>query len=233
MNATSEIGKDSVQALLASTQQLRVHWAGNITTHFMTALTVNVALWSYFLTSYFHAPGSTSYVSSVYQDGYLLVVSGLSSILFGLWRWSTRRADHFVATLYPDLLLYEGLLGAPPTRSTSGYLCTAVPNIRLVLESDMPLQEKVDTIADLVRKRRIGDRGHRYIDVFVLVTLIITSGMSLWLFGNAIYACAVDIWFVFLLGNGVGLWGAISAMTQYQRNPGREMIERSMQESKK
>lgn len=225
----SKIEKVDAQALLASVQQMRTTLRGGITTHLTVALTVNVALWSYFTKSYFDQLAS----SSGYAERYLLVVSALSSILFGLWRLSARYTDSFIARLYPDFLLYEGILGAPETRSTSGYLCEAVPNVKKVLTSALSSENKLEVVSDLVQKRKIGDRGHQIIDLCVLVILIAMTLLSLLLIVRSTYSCSTDSWFLCLIGNGMGFFALICVMTHFQRNPSLKMVENSMDSFRK
>lgn len=104
------INPDNARALLTSTQQLRTDWSSVITSHLGIAITVNIALWAYFLKSYVEVPLDTQC---------LLIVSGISSLLLGLWRFYTRYIDNHLAALYPELLQYEGILGVPAEKGTS------------------------------------------------------------------------------------------------------------------
>lgn len=215
MGETFNIDKHAAGALLASTQQLRIFWTGVMTTHLTVALTLNVALWTYFLKGYFE--------SSNLCGPYLLVVSGLSSILFGLWRWRSRRIDDYMASLYPDLLLYEGILGAPSSRSTSGFLIKQlhkkVPSLCSFLQCDQVSPKcKVDLISKLVKEKKIGDRGQKNIDIFALVIVIGITIASL-LVGFSIYKCSWNFSSLWLIANFAGLFFLVWALTRYQKTP--------------
>lgn len=54
-----KMDKEDSRAQIASLQQLRTHWSGVITNHLGFALTINVAIISYFLKSYIDTLNST------------------------------------------------------------------------------------------------------------------------------------------------------------------------------
>ncbi len=153
-----EIQAANARALLASTQQLRTHWSGVITSHLGIAITVNVALWAYFL---------KSYVEQSLGPKHLLIVSAISSLLLGLWRFYAHYLDNHLANLYPQLLLYEGILGVPPELGTSSYLRKEVKGTKKILNSNFSLEQQVKGISYIIDKGQIGYRGHFQIDLIV------------------------------------------------------------------
>ena len=94
--------RDNAGALLQSTQQLRTHWSGVITSHFGYAIIINAAIWSYMLKAYVDSLS----VQSVEGLTYIALAAALSAILLGLWRLYTHSIDNHIAGLYRQL---EGL----------------------------------------------------------------------------------------------------------------------------
>jgi len=216
--------REDAQVLLASTQQLRTHWSGVITSHFSLSLTVNVAIWSYFVTSYVDSMKN----SSTAETTFLFLASALSSSLLGLWRLYTRHIDDHIANLYPDFLLYEGVLQVPPDRSTSGYLIKAVTGLdRILLSEQLGLERKVEVISELIKSKRVGNRGHFSIDLFALIAIILMSLLSLFLF----WPLSWKLELLFLAGNTIGLISVIAAMKCFQRNPCGKQLDDLLREN--
>jgi hypothetical protein len=199
---------ENASTMLASTQQLRTHWSGVITTHLTVAFTVNIALWSYFLKSYFEAEISGSPIT----NQYLFSVSALSSIIISLWRLYTRYIDNHIAGLYPDFLLYEGMLKVPTNRSTCKYLSDEVPHVGKILNSkNVEVERRVEFVSQMVAERRMGDRGHWWIDVVMLFIILVMTAGTIWI------ACPYTT--CYLVGNVIALVVMVWAMTGFQRNP--------------
>jgi hypothetical protein len=165
-----------------------------ITSHLGIAVTVNAALWAYFL---------KSYVEQTLEPQHLLIVSAISSLLLGLWRYYTRYLDNHLASLYPQLLLSEGILGVPPKLGTSGYLTEEVKGTERILNSNFGLEQRVNAISYIVKKRQIGNRGHLGMDVFVVCWLFLFFVLS------CIYAFSVGTFFSILYLVGRNLSGFI------------------------
>ena len=213
---------EAAQALLASTQQLRTHWSGVITSHLGLSLTINVAIWSYFITSYINSMKDASDIEPIF----LYVASGLSSLLLGLWRLYTRHIDDHIANLYPDFLLYEGLLDVPPERGTSGYLIKAISDIKSVLRNEqLQLYQKVDLLSRIIKAKRIGDRGHLKIDIFAFCTVLLMTALSTII----IFQAGNNNDFYFLIVNVFGLLFIVLSLIRYQKNPRKKFLEELMQ----
>jgi len=203
--------KSDAHAMLASTQQLRTHWSGVITNHLSVSLTINVAIWSYFITAYIDSSKDNSA-----DHIFILVASALSSILLGLWRLYTRHIDDHLANLYPDFLLWEGVIGIPFERGTGGYLVKAVENAKPLLTSkNMTVEDRVKGIEKLIAAKRIGDRGHKRIDLFSLTAIIAISILSFFI----ILSSGEKSYWFFLIANLLGIIFLIISLTCFQRNP--------------
>ncbi len=203
--------KSDAQAMLASTQQLRTHWSGVITSHLGLSLTINVAIWSYFIAAYVDS-GSGSDENPVF----ILVPSALSAVLLGLWRLYTRHIDDHLANLYPDLLLCEGVLCVPIERGTSGYLAKAVPNTKALLTSaELSIEKRIKGVEELAAKKKIGDRGHKRIDLFALLVIAGISFLSILVIADSGEKSHI----YFLLGNAFGIYFLVMALTRFQQNP--------------
>ena len=217
------IKPDDARALLQSAQQLRTHWSGVIVTHIGYAIMINVAIWSYFLKSYFDSlavPGKA-------QPSYIVIAAALSAILLGLWRLYTRYIDNHIAGLYPDFLLYEGTLSVPSDHGTSGYLIRAIPRVKPILE--LTPEQKLKGIKILVESKRIGRRGHLAIDVCVFFILLGMSAVSFLLRDEL--QCSVAI--ACFIGIGIGFLCFVIGFFRYQRNPSKGFIEKIQAKLKK
>ncbi len=206
-------------ALLQSTQQLRTHWSGVITTRIGYTIVALVAIWSYFLKMYIDSFTPPSEV----QPLYILVATTLSAILLGLWHLDTHNRDKALASLYADFVLCEGILCVPPEHGTSGYLMRSVSrNLCLILkDSKLGPKERAKGISMLSEKKRVGGRGSLKINI---TTLIILSGMCVASIplqtkppSSLAIACYIGIVFGFVL-IGVALWGS-------QKYPSKKDIE--------
>jgi len=203
--------KSDAHAMLSSTQQLRTHWSGVITSHLGLSLTINVAIWSYFITAYLD-----SIKENDFNHLFILVASAISAILLGLWRLYTRHIDDHLANLYPDFLLCEGVIGMPFERGTGGYLAKAVENAKPLLKSTkINLEDRVKGVEKLVTAKRIGDRGHRIIDLVALVVTIIIFILSFII----ILGSGVKSHWYFLIANSLGIIFIVLSLTCFQRNP--------------
>lgn len=212
------MNSDDARAFLQSTQELRTHWSGVITTHLGYAVVVNAAIWSYFLKSYIDSLASGSQA----QPSYVVLAAALSALLLGLWRLYTHHVDNHIAGLYPDFLLCEAALSVGPGHGTSGYLMRAVPRVDLILSNEgLTPKQKMEGISTLVKSRRIGRRGHLSMDVLVLVTVLgmLAAGLSL----LSELSCYVAIGCI--VGISIGLLLVLFGLFLYQRNPSEKFIK--------
>lgn len=208
------------RALLQSTQQLRTHWSGVITSHIGYAIILNVAIWSFFLKSYTESPRVEAQLS------YIAAAAALSAISVGLWRLYTHYLDHQIAGLYPDLILYEESLSVPPSHGTLGYLKKNVPGLADVFsEKSLNAKKQSETVSGLVEKKRIGHRGHLWLDLFALGIIFIMFRASRFVATNPKSVFRVsDIPII------IGFFSAVFGMVSFQKNPSKELIEEIVNE---
>lgn len=218
--AMNDMNPEDARALLASTQQLRTHWSGVITSSIGIALTVNVAILSFFLKSYVDFAQNEPKQAS----DYLLIGSSACCLLLGLWRLYARYIDDHTANLYPDFLLYEGILNVPPRHSTSRYLSKEVPNVGLILESNLlSRDDKVKAIDELVQMKRIGDRGHLQFDAFVIGAMFFLTLLGA---ASALHQSQSFEWtYLSLIGNVLGLAFMGRAIGTFQCDPTKSTVE--------
>ena len=161
---------EDARAMLQATQQLRTHLSGLITNHFGYALILNTAIWSFFGKAYFD---SLSTLSGE-QPAYLTLAAGISAFYLGFWRLYTHQLDRSIASLYPDLVLCEALMGVPARYGTSGYLIKDVRVLESVLLSQQwTPEQKATLVKELVSRRVMGWRGHLKFDVSVVILIVI------------------------------------------------------------
>jgi len=205
-------------ALLQSTQQLRAHWSGVINTHIGYVITINVAIWSYFLKSYIDP--STS------NPMYIVIAAAISAITLVVWRLYTHYIDNNIAGLYPDLLLYESILSVPPNHGTSGYLIRAVPEVKRILDSDLTTEQKIKGISRLVNSKRIGTRGHSAFDYLALI-LVVLLGIVAEIAASSSQKCLLAIFFLIMVFVYILSW-----LCFYQREPSEKLIDKVLSEIK-
>jgi hypothetical protein len=160
---------DNARALLQSTQRVRILWAGAISRDFVYVVTLNGAIWTYFLKGYV-ASFSTSPGEAF---SYLAVAAGLSSVILGLWRVFTRHTYDRIAGLYPDLLECEQILEIESDQGTAGYLRRTIPRLSRILSgAELSPTQKSEAVSFLVRKKSMGRLSHIVIDVIVIAVII-------------------------------------------------------------
>jgi len=94
---------------------------------------------------------------------YIAFASTISIVLLVLWRWYTRYLDNGIANLYPELIFFEGKLSCPPQYATSSYLKRNLGSAGDLLDP-LSFEQKSQVVAQLVKEKRIGDRGHAVIN---------------------------------------------------------------------
>ena len=150
---------EKASALLQSAQSLRIQWSNDITKHFGYAIILNSALWSYILVSFIDKSDNLYY---------LVLGSGISSVLLGGWRLYSHRIDEGITNLYPDLIRWEYELGSPLNLGTRLYLVSTNDIFdEIFLSKELTPEQHSDAIFYLTNRRKIGDRGARKLDRFV------------------------------------------------------------------
>jgi len=234
-----ELSLEDVRALLNSAQQQRLHWARTITMLIGFVVVLNAGLWSYFLIEYIKVDGAL--------PSYILVPSAVSVITLGLWRIYTRYIDNHIASLYPELVYYEARLSVPPEMGISGYLIRNVPHIEAIIKRAVPPDKKREAIACLVKRNRVGSRGHDKIERttlgFITITLI-ASILSLWRVWDSIkimlasvelslesVALLLTIFYsACFVGIFLGLALVLFAKLSNQRNPEEGLVKKILKE---
>lgn len=103
---------------------------------------------------------------------YIIFAAGLSSVVIGIWRLYVRYLDHQIAMLYPQLMRYELGLNSIPNEGTTCYLLSQLED-KIPDLSKLSSEEKISIVKVLVDRKRVGKRGHKWIDIGVLIVLII------------------------------------------------------------
>lgn len=180
-----QIPEDNAITLLNSSQQQRWHWSTMISTVMGFAITINIAVWSYFLASYIGSGGS--------RPAYFLVGAAISAITVATWRLYTRYLDNNIARLFPEILLFEKKLKVPETMGISGYLAETQKELKkLLFDKKLLPEEKVQSLQILASKKQIGFRGHLKLEILSIIyifILIVLSGLVLWYVRNSFGLC--------------------------------------------
>lgn len=107
--------------------------------------------------------------SQSFAFSYVVLAAGLSSLLLALWRWYARYLDNHIVKLYPEIMLYEHVLGVPPDSGITGYLDRKIRDLLLGLYQN----QRPQVVRQLVKDRHIGRRGHLPFDIFVIILIIV------------------------------------------------------------
>lgn len=215
------MSEDNARALLTIVEQRRMHWSTTITTLIGFVVVMNVGVLGYFIGAYIRDGGA--------RPAFLLVGAAISAFIIGVWRLYTRYIDNNIANLYPELFIYERALSIPEEAGIVGYL---VRNVKLVdkilLSETLKDEQKAEALNTLVKSKRIGYRGHRWIDVFGVswtCVMLILSLAGLWIVRNSLGLNMNTILYsTCLAGEGVGFFLAVYALRHYQKDPSQEEI---------
>lgn len=168
--------EDNAGRLLSIAEQRREHLSTAIAALNGLAVTIIVGVWTFFLksfldTSSFLNPAITAADSQTFAFSYVVAAAGLSAIVLGLWRLYVRYIDDEIANIYPEIMRYEQILGVDSGAGIQRSILRQPP-IRAIFANSSP-EQRQQTVAQLVKDRRIGRRGHGVIDTIVFVTLFV------------------------------------------------------------
>ena len=222
MGKKDKIDKEDSRAQLASLQQLRTHWSGVITSHLSLALTINVAIISYFLNSFIDTmEGEPKYTL-------LFAMAALTSIIFGLWRLYAHYLDHTIANLYPGFLKNELRIGLPENEGTIAYLKRELVKARWVLDDpDISHKKKVKGLIHLVHKKRIGTRGHLSIDITIIAVQLVMNIVIPYFGRHHI----TELNTVFLAIGALGLSLTVLGMFRFQKWVRKKDVEQAFEQT--
>ena len=213
---------DTIPAMLNSSQQQRLHWSAMITTLMGFVIVLNGGLWTYFVIEYIKVVGA--------QPTLIIVPSVVSSITLGLWRIYTRYLDTEIVSLYPEIIFYEASLSVPRDFGLSGYLIRKVSPVSTIICSRYSPMNKARVIRNLVKAKRIGNRGHARIDQitlsFIGLTLIASIGSLWWVYSHSPLETQYCVIYIILVCFIIaGLSFVIIAMQCFQKNPSVKLIQ--------
>ncbi len=168
--------EENARVLLSVAEQRRQHWSTAIGVLNGLAVTIIVGLWTFFLksfldTSSFVNPAITPADSQAFAFSYVVAAAGLSAIVLGLWRLYVRYIDDEIASIYPEIMSYEQLLGVGSGAGIQKYILRQ-PRIGAAFAQLFP-EQRQQLVAQLVKDKRIGRRGHGVIDAIVFVALFV------------------------------------------------------------
>lgn len=171
------MNQENCKAKLEALNQYRTHWSGVITNHLSLALTINVAIISYFLNSFIEARHNLNG-----EFSFLFAMFAITSIIFGLWRINTRYIDNVIVKLYPEILSCEFKMGYKKNEGLLKYLSSELRRIEILFkEENMNHRKRIRLLTQLIKDKRIGTRGHNSID-FIVFIVQITMMLSLLVF---------------------------------------------------
>jgi len=211
------MNSDNARVLLQSTQSVRTLWAGSISRDFVYSVTLNAAIWTYFLKAYVE-----SFSTSPNQAfSYLAVAAGLSSLILGLWRVFTRYTYDRIAGLYPDLLICEQSLGVESHQGTAGYLRRTIPRLSRILSGEeLNPNQKSEAVSFLVRKKSMGRLSHIVIDIIVLAIIVAMFVLCVSIYSRIQLSLAIAS----VISTILGFLLLLLSMLSFQRYPSQAFI---------
>ena len=185
-NLTTEVA----EKLLSIVESRRQHLANIIVAMNGLAITLILGVGSFFIRGYIDYSPNLYYAANLTSNGnnlghpfsfsYIILAIGFISLICGLWRWYVRYLDYQISKLYPEIILYEQVIGVPPNSGLINTL-SADNNIKEVLPN-LYKRDRVLLISRLVERKKIGRRGLMWFEVFVFI-----------FFGIAITTVVIDI----------------------------------------
>jgi hypothetical protein len=211
------MNSENARVLLQSTQRVRTLWAGAIARDFIYVVTLNAAIWTYFLKAYVE----TLSTNTNHGLSYLAVAAGLTSLILGLWRVLTHHTYDRIAGLYPDLLVCEQSLGVGTHQGTAGYLRRTIPRLgRILSGEELNPNQKSEAVSFLVRKKSMGRRSHVVVDIIVLAVIIGMFVLCVSLYSKIQLSLAIES----VLSTILGFLLLVFSMLSFQRYPSQTVI---------
>jgi hypothetical protein len=177
---------DDVKALYQAVCQIRIHWSDVIVRNIHYAIILISAIWGFLGKAYIDTRDKVCCGHSE-QSWHIFIAALLSSVVVILWRWYSHHLDKAITGLYPELVYYEGILGAEDDEGTWGHL---KKNLFKSKKTDRltPLQRKI-VIAQLVEDRLVGCRCHNAFDFIAGLTIMLGWIITLFLSWNGYCRC--------------------------------------------
>ncbi|MBA7690528.1 hypothetical protein ES703_99057 [subsurface metagenome] len=236
--------------LLSIAEQRRQHLANIINALNVLFITLIFGIAAFFLkgfldhSSMVNQPAGTD-GAQPFAFSYIVLAAGLSSIILAFWRWYVRYLDDNIAELYPEIMLYESILGIPNDAGIAKHL-TRQKTIRSVMPTLFQEQRR-QLVKQLVEDRRIGRRGYTPFDIIVwciiggCVAIAITDLYSLHTSGllcklidyNEIRSLPIlaSKWIGYVL-IVAGLGFQAFSFYRYQRNPSEPYVNKTVEKLK-
>jgi hypothetical protein len=169
--------EENARTLLSIAEQRRQHWANAIDVATGLAVTVNIAIWTFFIKEFLD---NTSLInnetSQPFAFSYIIFAAGLSALVLGVWRYYVHEHDNAIANVYPDILFYEQILNVPHDMGIRKYLSEGNSNFQTYLLGLCPEQE-LEAVKNLVKTKSIGRRGHLKWNLWVFFFDVVFVGL--------------------------------------------------------
>lgn len=203
--------ENNIRTHLAIANQTRVSTSAIIVNLHGFVVGANAVIWSSLIVAHISIGGALPL--------FIFVGSGASAITIGLWRLYIQYLDNQIASLYPEILLYETLLSA--TERLTGiraHLTGNCSNLRGIFTSNLSPEQQAQVVENLVARRSIGYRGHLLFNIGAIVSILLLLGTSIM---SVLYIKAPWTWYytVSLIPIIAGLVLVILAWCRGQKNP--------------
>jgi hypothetical protein len=111
----------------------------------------------------------------------VIVGSAISSIIVGLWRLYVQYLDNQIASLYPEIVLYEAMLPVITPRLTGirHHLVNNCKSLEGIFTASLKPEQQAEVVARLVRERHIGSRGHRLFNLGAAFFIAVLFAISI------------------------------------------------------
>jgi hypothetical protein len=202
---------DDIRTRLAIANQARASTSGAIINLHGFTVGANAVVWSSLIVAYISIGGALP----------LLVFFGsaISAITIGVWRLYVQYLDNQIASLYPEIVLYEAMLPATPRLTgIRHHLAFNCQNLRGIFTANLTPEQQAQVVENLADRRSIGYRGHLRFNIGAIISTLILLGVSI---GSVCYIHAPWTWYYTLLVIFIvaGLALVICALARGQKDP--------------
>ena len=203
--------RDNIRTHLAIANQTRASTSAAIVNLHGFVAGANAIIWSSLIVAYISIGGGLPL--------FVFIGAAVSAIAVGLWRLYVQYLDNQIASLYPEIVLYEALLSVTPRLTgIRAHLTWNCPSLRGIFISNLSPEQQAQVVENLVNRRSIGHRGHWLFNVgaiFFILLLLFISVISVF-YMKAPWTWYYTVSVVFIV---IGLGLALCAWLHGQRNP--------------
>lgn len=212
----------NIRTSLAIANQTRASTSGAIVNLHGFVVGANAIVWSSLIVGYISIGGGLPL--------FVIIGSTTSAITVGLWRIYVQYLDSQIASLYPEIVLYEAMLSiVPRLTGIRAHLTFNCQNLRGIFISNLTPEQQAQVVENLIHRRSIGYRGHLLFNIGAVAFILILLGISV---GSVFYIKAPWTWYyiVSVIFIVIGLALVIYAWARGQKDPDENTVSDAISE---